>query len=251
MMEDLHFYDCNSFFGMRKNVAPGSFYKKEDLLERMTYYSIEKALVHHSMAIEYDPLVGNNILMDELVGIKNLVPAWVVLPHHTGEFPAPDKLIEDMKIKGVCAAIIRPNDYSFCVSEWNCGQLFSALEEHGIPLFISNSEITFDELHTLCSLHSDLNVVFTNVTYRVSRNLYPLMKKFKHLYLETSGYIAQDGIENVCSVFGANRLIFGSGMPVHSGASAVNIITYANISQNEKQMIASGNLERLLGGEVL
>ena len=75
-----------------------------------------------------------------------------------------------------------------------------------------------------------------------------ILKKHKNLYLETFGFKAQDGIEEVCKVFGAERLIFGSGMPESSGAAAVTMITYANISFEEKQMIASENLEKLLGG---
>ena len=248
----LHFFDCNAFFGMRKSMLPGSFYKKEDLLDRMSYYGIEKALVHHSMAREYDAEVGDGILMKELKGEKNLFPAWVALPHYTGEFPEPEEMIRKMKEDDVRAVILLPADYFYyghSVDEWCCGELYTALEKHRIPLFIGMSQMpSMNSLFNICSAHPNLNVVLTNVDYRISRNLFPLMKKFGHLYLESSGYKAQDGIEEICGKFGAGRLLFGSNMPIMSGASAVCMITYANISDKEKKMIASENLEKLLGG---
>ena len=57
-----------------------------------------------------------------------------------------------------------------------------------------------------------------------------------------------DGIEDVCAKFGAERILFGSSLPYGAGSAAVSMITYANISEEEKELIASGNLERLLGG---
>lgn len=251
-MDRLHFFDCNAFFGMRKSLAPGSFYKKEELLVRMAYYGVEKALVHHSMAREYDAEVGDGILMKELEGETKLVPAWVALPHYTGEFPAPDELIARMKAQNVRAVILMPGGYyayGHSVEEWCCGDLYQALEKHRVPLFLPAAQLPgMDSVYHICTEHPELNVVLTGVDYRISRNLFPLMKRFGRLYVETSGFKPQDGIEEICSKFGAERLIFGSSMPIGSGASAVCMITYANITVGEKQLIAGGNLENLLGG---
>jgi predicted TIM-barrel fold metal-dependent hydrolase len=251
-MGEIHFFDCNAFFGPQKMINPGSFYKKEDFLERMSYYGIEKALVHHSMAMEYDAETGDNILIKELEGETKLFPAWVALPHHTGEFPAPDVLIKRMKKNNVRAVILMPassSAFGHSTEEWSCGELYKMLAEHKVPLFIGADQLpSMDNLYKICFAHPCLNVVLTNVDYRISRDLFPLMKMFKHLFLETSGYIAQDGIEEVCRKFGASRMLYGSNMPIRSGSSALCMISYADISQEEKQMIASGNLENLLGG---
>ena len=57
---------------------------------------------------------------------------------------------------------------------------------------------------------------------------------------------AEDTIEEIAEKFGAQRLIFGSGMPGLSGAASVALITYAKLDDTRKQMIAAGNLDRLL-----
>lgn len=247
-MQTLEYFDCSCYFGKRTVVNPGSFYRVEDLISKMEYYGIGKALVYHSMARECAPVTGNEMLMNDIKNYPSLIPVWVVMPHHTGEFPDPGTLREQLKLSGVRAVRMFPlvTDQNYCISEWNCGELFSMLERCGIPLLIGFDQFKWDELYGLCSSHPDLHVILTDMNYREDRNLYPLLKKFGNLYVETFGYKQHHGIEEICSRFGANRLIFGSGMPLQSGASGVAMINYARIGEEEKRMIASGNLERLL-----
>lgn len=249
IIEGLKFFDCNSSFGMRGILYPGSFYKLEDLLDRMNRYGIEKSLVWHSMAREYSPMVGNKMLIDEIKIHSNLQPVWTVMQHHTNEMPGPEELIKEMKINNVKAVNMFPADQGFSIAEWNCGELYAALEKYNVLLFIGFDQIgSWDDLYAICNNYPGLQVVITNVNYRINRSIYSLLKKLKNLYIESYGYKVHNGIEEICETFGANRLIFGSGMPVYSGAAAVAPIIYARISQKEKEMIAGKNLEELMGG---
>lgn len=254
-MQKLRFFDCNCYFGKRKLMLPGSFHTKDELLDRMTRYGIDNALVHHAFARELDADIGNQRLMDEITGESRLSPMWMVMPHHTGEFPAPAELLRRMKDANVRAVTMLPSlgYYYYSLKDWNCGELLNMLEVHKIPLFLAmhNFDPNFEGLYDLLSAHPNLIVVLTNVTYRVARNIYPLMKMFANLHIETFGFKVQDGIESLCHKFGAERVLFGSGMPEASGAGAVAMVTYANISDEEKQLIAAGNLERLMGGVIL
>lgn len=250
-MAVLQLYDCDAWFGRRLFVLPGSFSSKQELLERMDRYGIARALTHYSVSRELDPVAGNRMLMEELAGEPRLTPMWTVMPHHTGEFPAPKALLAQMAEQGVRAVTMFPTTaYCYSMAEWNCGELFSALEDARVPLFLSLPQfgMSFEAIHDFCAAHPSLPLVLSELNYRNGRNLYPLLSKFKNLYMTSSGYKAQDGIEDVCRKFGAERILFGSSMPVGSGASAVAMITYASISDEEKALIASGNLERLLGG---
>jgi predicted TIM-barrel fold metal-dependent hydrolase len=104
-------------------------------------------------------------------------------------------------------------------------------------------------VHDLVSRHPALDVVLTDVSYRIDRNLFALLlDRHARLSIETIGYKVHRGIEEICRRFGAERLVFGSGMPVYSRAAAVTMIRHARISDREKQMIAHGNLEKMLGG---
>jgi predicted TIM-barrel fold metal-dependent hydrolase len=64
--------------------------------------------------------------------------------------------------------------------------------------------------------------------------------------IEISGYQPHRAIEEIAQRFGARRLLFGSGLPVFEPGSAVAMVTYAELPQDQKQMIAGGNLESLL-----
>ncbi len=220
----------------------------------MDNYGIERALVSHAYARELDPIDGNKRLQDEISDTPALSPLWVALPHHTNEFPAPEELISQMKKSDVKAITLLPtSDYFFTLAEWNCGELYSALEAYNIPLLLSMSDVDpyLERLYSILSEHPKMKLVLTNVNYRISRNLYPLLKLFPGLFVETSGIKGQDAIQDICDVFGSHRLLFGTNMPVGSGASAVAMITYANISTSDKERIAHENLDELLGGVLL
>lgn len=252
-MEPLAYFDCNCSFGRRSVVDPGSFYKIDELARKMKYYGIKKALVYHSLAREYSPAVGNKMLMDEIKEYELFCPLWAVMPHHTGEFPEPGILAKQMSQNNVKAVRVfpGPDDQYFSLESWNCGELFNMLQERKVPLFIGLNQLSWNGLHNLCSTYPDMKIILTDLNYSADRNLYPLLKKFENLMIETTGYKVHCGIEEICLRFGAHRLIFGSRMPEYSGGSAVSMINYARISEKEKKMIAGENLMRLLGGVML
>lgn len=249
-MDAIGYFDCNCFFGMRSKLYPGSFCKKEDLLEAMKRYGIQKALVYHSLAREYHCITGNEMLMEEIAECPSLYPVWAVMHHHTGEFPEPNVLIKQLKASNIRTVRMFPavSEQNFRLSAFVCGELLEMLEHHKIPLIIGFDQLSWDEIYELCSRYPNLNIILTDLNYRQDRNLYVYLDKFEHLYIETIGYKVHQGIEEICRRFGARRLIFGSGMPVYSGGAAVCMINYARISDKEKNMIAYENLEGLLGG---
>ncbi len=65
-MENLKLFDCHCSFGRTGIVNPGSFHSQKDVMWRMEYYGIKRALVFHSIAREYNPAIGNRLLLEEL-----------------------------------------------------------------------------------------------------------------------------------------------------------------------------------------
>ena len=247
-MRPLRFFDSNCVVGESRNRSYGVSYNLENLLYKMDLYGIDKAMVYHFAAKEYEAKYGNDALMEEIKDTPNLYPVWVVMHHHTDEFHEPLELIELLRQKNIKAVKIYPDTAQFSVEKWNCGALFSALEANKTLLLMDADQLAVSELHRMLSDYPALNVVLTAVGYRMDRNLQALMKIFSRLFVETYGYKVNDGIEVICEKFGAHRLVFGSGMPVFSGGSAVSMIRYARISDDEKRMIAYENLKNLLGG---
>ena len=250
-MGAIDFFDCSVKLGMRIIIDPGSFYETGELLRKMAYYGIGRALACHSLAANYRPIYGNALLTEEIKDIPNLFPVWVVMPHHTGEFPDPAELREEMKANDIRLVMYPPDEHNF--SEWYAGELFNMLEECNVPVLIGLPQFSnnWNTLHGLLAAHSNLNVILTNLHYNCGRYLFPLLSQFSHLYIETIGFKLFGGVEEVCKRFGAGRLIFGSCAPVYSGGSAAGMIRYARITDDEKRAVASGNLLRLLEGAAL
>ena len=245
-MGERKYFDCGVEIGIRRIMNPGSFYETTELLRKMKYYGIEKALAYHSLSTGYHPATGNDILMEQVADIPELLPCWVVMPHHTGEFPEPQALRQSMKRRGVRAVKMCPANHGYSTAEWNCGELFSMLAQCKAPLTLGYDQTSPDAVHNILENHPGLVIILTNLPNGCARNVYPLLKKFPELYLETIGFKPLEGVEDVCEKFGAGRLIFGSGAPLYSGGAAIGMLSYASISEEEKDMIAHKNLEQLL-----
>ena len=103
-----------------------------------------------------------------------------------------------------------------------------------------------EDVAGILKAHPSLNLVLLRTSYRCDRMLYPLFEKYDGLAIEAATYQVTHGIEEVCTRFGAERLLFGTGLPFTEAGPSIAQITYAEISDEEKQLIAGGNLRRLL-----
>jgi hypothetical protein len=247
-MQKLKFIDCNCSLG---RVAYPHLYDIPDvkgLLKEMDTAGIEEALVYHIVARDGYPPVGNSMLMEQIKNIPGLYPVWVVLPHHTGEMPHPDKLLPEMKENNVKAVRVYPkaNYHSFSISEWSSGELLGALEEEHIPLILDLETVTWEDVYTILENHKQLPVIAATCSYRNNRYIYPLLKKYKNLFIELSRFMGAGTIEDMVKHFGSYHLLFGTNMPQYSGTAAVSLLTYSDIDQKAKQAIAGGNLSNLL-----
>ena len=133
----MKFFDSNCYVGRARCKFHGSFHSVDGLIESMRRYGIDRALVYHAVAREHHPATGNARLLEEIGGRPELVPSWVVLPHHTGEFPEPDALMREMAEHEIRAVRMFPAvaEQNYSMAEWSCGALLSALERHQVPLF--------------------------------------------------------------------------------------------------------------------
>ena len=78
------------------------------------------------------------------------------------------------------------------------------------------------------------------------RTLFTLMERYPNLYLETSYMQGHDAIALIAGRWGAERLIFGTGLPVWDPGMAITGLTYASFSVEERDAVAAGSLQRLI-----
>jgi len=242
------YFDCDILLGLPR--VPLAWVRPDlhDLLAEMKRLDISKALVRHRACIEVSPNMGNRMLMEEISGSDSLMPVWMFSPEGTGRKPGLKEIIGKMFKEKNRAAWMRPVEDNFSLEPWCSGRIIKILEEVRIPLFLSFDDISGRELHEILKGYPNLPVIVLRAP-RMGRNeiLYPLLRCHHNLYVAvTPFYSVYQGIEDLCKEFGSERLVFGTGYPEVEGGVAVCMLNYADISNSDKDLIARGNLERLL-----
>ena len=242
----LEFFDCNCEFGPYRTKVYRYAATVGELLEEMELCHIGRALVFHTSMRFDSPVVGNRRILEETRDHPRLVPAWSVLPSHTGEMRTGEDLLDDMRENGVRALWLFPNDHRYFLDEMTWGDQVAMFEERHIPLFI---KARVDLIAQLLQAFKNLTVITgTHGFNPLDRYAWPLFENFPNLICETSCYLTDGAIEEFCKRFGAGRLVFGSGYPANAKGSAVLRLKHADISEAERSSIASGNLDRILEG---
>ena len=248
----IKYFDCFATIGRRAGKDPFAPWSTEHLLAEMERCQIHAALVVAHQARQTHPSVGNPLILNECSKYPRLFPCWVGMPHHTGEFPRPDKLVQEMEANDVRACKIFPRSYEFPVDEPTLGELLGTLQEAGI-LFIVDAgryddaaQIEWPEVAWICRNYPRLNFLLHSVRWEATRTLVPIADQFPNLHFEFSNYQGNRMLEFWCERIGHERLLFGSEALVKSIGAARAYIDYADLNDEQLRAIAGGNLQRLL-----
>lgn len=245
-MDGITYFDCYASIGKMGPKDELTPWTKEALLDEMLHCGIHAALVENSVAREYDPAYGNQKLIGEIQNERRLFPAWVVLPHQTGEMPIGPELVEQMLRHDVRAARIYPKGQNFALDERTCGELFSALEAERILLSIDFGQASPADIADMCTRHPDLPVLITDISWANTRFLYPVMDQCPNMHVEFSTFQANYAIERLGERYGFERLLFGTNALSKSLGAAKSFIDYADIDDDARRKVAGENLARLL-----
>ncbi len=74
----------------------------------------------------------------------------------------------------------------------------------------------------------------------------PMIEKYENMYIDTSRYEVDGGIAEFCRIYGPYRMLFGTNFPYTPMAGAMMTLMHADIPDDAKEAVASGNLQRIL-----
>lgn len=248
----MRFFDCNTGFGtsMVRHIRFSE--TARELLREMDYYGISEALVHHSRQRDDSPVVGNEMLLNEINGLDRLHGTLAILPLQTGELGSLEDILTRIRTKNVRAFWAFPAEHKYLMSRTALGPLYDLMVDRGVPLFINVNESCggisgWYLIETILSDVPDLTlVVVEHGSWGHDRYFRPLIEKYKNLYLEISRYELDGGIEDFCGKYGAERLLFGTGFPHWNPGGPILTLAQADITTKQREMIASRNIERVL-----
>lgn len=243
----ISFMDANCMIGNRVQIRENSPRTKEDLQELHETCGITQALAYHSTALQTNMMEGNLQLVEEIANDPHWLPQWIVMPGVWDDFWSAEDLFTRMKNADVRSVRMVPKTQNYSLRPFSVGELMNGLMERQIPIFIDRKEFdSTDNVYDFCQAFPQAKLIVTATSYGELRRWIPILEHCPNLRLETSSLIVHNGIREICRHLGAQRLIFGSGAPENSITAAFSLIRYADISEEEMQLIASGNLKKLL-----
>ena len=256
----IKFIDCSAAIGLNsincEIINHENYYVYEkveqarhasDLIEKMDWCGVSEAFVYHQAMVETDPTYGNKLISEEVKSYPDRLHAtWTILPPITDDPYAPEILLPEMKKHGVKALRAYPHKNRYFPDRITMGELFDAMIEHNIPLFLSPQDgwhYIFDALKEFPSL----TVIITNYgLWGSDRFFFPLIKAYKNVYIDTSDYQVINGINKFYDKFGDERLMFGSNFPMDYYGGPITALMSSKLSMESVEKIAHGNIERLM-----
>ena len=244
----ISFMDADCMIGKRVQVREGAPRTKEDLQILHETCGIFQAMAYHSTAKQVNMMEGNLQLLEEIAEDSHWIPQWIVMPGVWDDFWSPEELFDRMKKANVPSVRMVPKTQNHSLRPFAMSKLMEGLIQRQVPIFIDRNEFeSTDQVYDFCTAFPQAKIVVCATSYGELRRWIPILEQCPNLRLETGTLIVHNGIREICRHLGAERLIFGSGAPENSITAAFSLIRYADISEEEMQKIASGNLQKLLG----
>jgi len=212
---------------------------------------IHRALVRNAALWERSPEVANPLVTEDCAGDDRLLPSWAILPPQTGELGTVAEFVDAMREARVRALWAYPEKHRYVLNATTMGELFEEMSDRWIPLFIERREVAGSGLYALVdSVLQDFPELHLCVvghgSWGEDRYFRPLMDAYPNFCVDTSRYELDGGIEDICRTFGHERLLFGTNFPKAPMGGPMLTLMHADISDTDRELIAGGNLRRIL-----
>ena len=248
-MNKVNFFNINGSIGCGAYDTP-EYPTAEDFASHLDYLGVDRSLVWHIQARDFNPATGNKRLLQEIAdsGLQErLLPAFVITPACYYEYGTMDFLRESFASGKVKALRIIPSVSRFPIRQLE--RILMELAEFK-PLLLWDcgtftNENDFHDIEYLAEKLPQVNFAMTQKMWPGFGSIIDLMWRCPNVYVDISWVHMRGTIELLKDEFGIERILFGIGNKAHYGAAAA-MLAHAQISDAERELIAHGNIERLL-----
>jgi uncharacterized protein len=242
---------------------PAAIPDAKSLLAEMDRLGIERSLFFH-YAFTMDQKNEMNRLTRAAAQESNrLVPTWVLATCLTRMREKLEDQIDRLLDSGFKAARVHvdeaPQAGPLSLKVYLLENVYARMNQHRIPLLIPDDYLNgqgtmsspapragYEDLEDICRNFPDLPVVLLDPHYNSQQVVITLAQRHKNFYFTVSVYGLFREMENTAALIGPGRLLFGTALPVQEPSLGMGMILYATLNDHDKQLIAAGNLTRLL-----
>jgi len=250
------YFDADVVLGPGDFMGPDLPMTTEAILAAMDHFGIHEAMVRDAMGEIGSAAIANERILERTAGNPRLHPAWMLLPPRTRELPAPSEMVDRMRHEGVGAAWLNYGAYGLPLESWCVDDLLEPLAEARVPVFLSPidrregarvDQTDWSGVVRICQAFPGLPVVVSEQRiYKTQRTFIAAMEACPNLRIDFSCLWLHGMIEWLCREFGAERVLWGSKLPYHTPGATLMQLNYSDISQEQLDQIAGGNLRRLI-----
>lgn len=257
------FFDCDVMLGAAVVPPAAPITDSRALLEEMDRYGIGNALVFH-YAASFGPEAAvrmNELTLAATLGSRRLAAcaALQTAPAEIGE--RLETQVSRLGAAGFRAARIVPGEGPTAtpigLRLYELERTFGELERRRMPLLIPVEHLPgndpvltygFDAIDALCVAFPKLPIVLLRPRYAAQTAVIALMRRHASLYISTTLLTLFRQVESFAAMCGPERVLFGSHLPYRDPSVSCGNIEYGKFSDKDRELIAGGNLRRLLGG---
>lgn len=194
-------------------------------------------------------LLNMDKVLESYEGFYGLYP---MLPDCTNDLPPVSEAAVSPAFSRYAGFILQPDVYNIPRHPLFLKEYFEVASERKIPVwFNAASDRDYIYIADVLQAYPTLRaVLYFDDEWPNTRKVYPLINEFNNTHLLTCNMIWMGAYEDFYEKFGAERLIFATRAPKkYIGAAMLDLLA-ADIPETAKEMIAGGNLKRLIGGAV-
>lgn len=240
-------FDANGSFGKKSSGSP-EFPTMADRLAFMNRFGIARSLVWNVESVQNHAGSSNRMMLDQIrntPGAKGrIIPALSVsglMPYEEG---ALEGLVGQMKEGGTRA--LRFANVFGRLTLRQLEPVMKVIRKRKPFIVMRFDQAGVEDLAAFAEQYPDIPLILTEVMWGPCITVFDLMRRRKNILVDLSWMHTFDAVELIVDRFGADRVVFGTGYKAHNGA-AIAALARANITENQRRLIACGNLERLTG----
>ena len=254
----LPFFDASAMIGETIPPLPAPLPDARSLLDEMDHFGIEQSLFFHYTMSPEGPNRMNSLTLQSAKTSERLVPCWILqtTPAMLGEDL--DKEAQRIAGSGVKAARLFPSEGPSAspapLRTYFIGGILAGLERYRIPLLIPEALLNveqlgsgaYDPVEQFCAAFPQLPVVILEPRYNSAPLLMPLLRRYSNLYVTITLFALFHQLESMVEMTGAEHFVFGTGLPRLDASIATGMLLYSSLQRESLELIAGGNLRRLL-----
>jgi hypothetical protein len=214
----------------------------------MDRLGIDRAVAWHTSAKTGQPMPGNEQLIKEIEssGARDrIIPSFIISASMISEPGIMEHFKDLVKTHRIRAFHFFPGkEDSFS----GIKPVIHEIADYKPVIFLESSVIMGKDGPDILSLTEEfkqVSLIITNAMWSHYEKLYALMESRSNIYVDLSLMHTYRTIEYIIERFGVERLIFGTGYKSNNGAS-IALLAHSEINRQQAELIAHGNLERLL-----